>query len=158
MKRTKSFGIIIVLLMMLPLIAFGQFKDKARLPDMRTALTNPVGSLLGGLLNTDRMTMSHSFSFSYANIGGHGLLLNTYLNTIHYRISNPLWLQLQIGILNTPYNSLAPNSPATQFFGGADLFYQPSDKFQLHIGFQSAPYYYVSPWYLNRTTAAKTGD
>ena len=78
-------------------------------------------------------------------MGGHSLMLNSYINTIQYRISDPLSLQLNLGIANMPYNNFGENPGLndTQFFGGAELKYRPSQSTSLSVGVNVTPYYYL---------------
>ncbi len=143
MKR----GVMVVLMLLLPAIGMAQFKSQTRLPDFRSVLTSPSSSLFS-FLNSDRLQMNHTFSVSYMNFGGQGLLVNTYMNTINYQISEPLFLRINLGVLNTPLNSFLPNTNNTQFFGGADLYYRPSKNVLFHIGIQSQPGYLYYPRYM----------
>ena len=76
-------------------------------------------------------------------------MLNSYINSIQYRISDPLLLQLNLGVANIPYNNFQSNSGLndTQFFGGAELQYRPSGSTSLSIGVNVTPaYYYGYPY------------
>ena len=147
-------SVLFFLVMMLPALAFAQFKNQTELPDMSQAITKPGASILFGLFNPERFRMHHTFSASYMTGGGHGMMLNSYVNTIHYRISDPLFLRMNLGVMFSPYNSFA-NNPAlnnTQFFGGAELLYRPSDNTLLKVGVDIAPYYnyFYAPYPLQR--------
>ncbi len=141
----KKIGLVLIVLL-LPAVGFAQFKKQTRLPDFRKVLVSPTGSLFS-FLQSDRLQMNHTFSVSYMNLGGRGLLVNAYMNTIDYQISDPLFLRINLGVLNTPLNSFSPNGNNTQFFGGADLYYRPGKNVMFHIGIQSQPGYFYYPRY-----------
>jgi hypothetical protein len=91
---------------------------------------------------------------SYMSMGGYGMMLNSYINTINYKFSEKFFLTTKLGIMNSPYNSLPSNSAwnDVQFFGGAELKYLPSDDSAIIFRFESTPmmypynrYYYRSP-------------
>lgn len=133
--------IVAVMLCLLPTLMFGQFKNQAGEQKIGAAISRPGGGLLLGFINPDRLHMSHQFSVSYLSAGGRGMMLNSYLNTIDYQISNPLSLQLNIGLLNSPYNGFS-NAPAintTDFFGGAVLRYKPNSRTAVSLGVNVAP-------------------
>ena len=143
--------IILLLLVLVPVIGFAQFKSQTKMPSFSRVLTHPTNNLILGFINPDRLDMHHSFSMSYMTFGKQSLMVNSYMNTINYQISNPLWLRLNLGIMNSPYNSL-PNSSLnkTQFFGGAELFYRPGENSLIRIGVDVRPGFYrplyYDPW------------
>ena len=136
-------AIIIILVMSIPILTFGQFKKQAELPEFSKIVGRTSGLYLG-FLNPEKFSIHHNVSMSFMSFGNAGsMMVNSYLNTINYRFSDPLLLRLNLGIMNTPYNSF--NNPAldnTQFFGGAELFYRPSDNSLIHIGVNMRPGFY----------------
>ncbi len=142
---------IVFLLLLIPIFSFAQFKSQTKMPSFTQVLTRPTSNLILGFINPDKLDMHHSFSMSYMTFGKHSLMLNTYLNTINYQISDPLWLRLNLGVMNSPYNSL-PNSALnnTQFFGGAELFYRPTENSLIRVGVDVRPGFYrpfsYDPW------------
>lgn len=144
---------LIFLILLFPVLTFAQFKNQTE-PDISEAIIRPGSSIFLGFFNPDRFQMHHTFSASYMTFGGNGLMLNSYMNTIDYRISDPLFLQFNLGLMYSPYNSFN-NNPAlnsTKFFGGAELQYKPSDKLFFKVGVDVSPYYnYIySPYPLKR--------
>jgi hypothetical protein len=140
--------LLFILILLIPITLFGQFKAQNN-PDISSQIAEPATSFLFGFLNPDRLTMNHYFSASYMTMGNHSLMLNSYINAIQYRISDPLTLQLNLGIANIPYNTFQGNSGLndTQFFGGAELKYRPSGNTSLSIGVNVTPgYYYGYPY------------
>ncbi len=145
---------LIALLACLPLLVFGQHKAQSQMPDMRTAITGSTHLL--GWFNPAKFSMNHSFSTSFIAGGGGGMMLNTYMNTMNYQFNDQLTLKLNLGLMNSPYNSFN-KTPAfnsldqTRFFGGGELQYKPSDNMRVSLGIQSYPgagYYYYSPYWL----------
>ena len=99
--------------------------------------------------------MSHSFSTNFVSGGGGSLMLNTYVNKMSYQFNDKLLLNLDLGIMNTPYNSYIKSNVAQQqinkarFFGGGELKYHASDKVNMSIGVYSIPYTYHRGYYLS---------
>jgi hypothetical protein len=118
-------------------------KKEAELPSFSDAV-GKSSNVFFGWINPEKLSMHHNFSMSFSSFGNAGsMMVNSYMNTINYRISEPLLLRLNLGIMNTPYNSLkiAPLEN-TQFFGGAELFYRPSQNSLIKIGVDVRPGYY----------------
>jgi len=148
MKRYLPF----VLLLILSTYLFAQLKSQTNAPNISESIATQPTNLFIGLLDPARFSMHHQFSASYMTVGGHGIMLNSYLNTINYRISDPLLLTLNLGIANSPFNSFNNNPTSiknnTQFFGGAELRYQPSRNSHISVSVNVAPgynYYYGYP-------------
>lgn len=140
----------------LPFLLFAQLKESSKLPSFSQIGSRPNSNFILGFLNPDKLRMHHTFSMSYMSMSrSGGMMVNSYLNTIDYQISHPLFLRLNLGIANSPYNSF--NHPAlnnTQFFGGAELFYRFNDNSQIKVGFDVrpgfyGPYYYEPRFYRN---------
>jgi hypothetical protein len=138
--------ILLIIFISIPLLAHGQLKKDA---DDKINISNVLSSSLLnksylGLLDPNKLKMSHAISMSYFSLGGYGAMVNTYINTIQYKFSEKLLLTTKLGIMNSPYNSL-PNSSFlnnSQFFGGAELKYSPSDNSSIFLRFESNPYLY----------------
>jgi hypothetical protein len=80
--------------------------------------------------------------------GGHGFSQGVYLNTMSYRVADPLQLSLQWGIMNQPLASfgVAPMYQNGFFLSGANLEYKPSKNVSLGVQFSSYPAGYYSPY------------
>ncbi len=148
MKRMLLIG----LLLLTPAILSAQFKAQEKTTDIGKAIAAPATNLFLGIFNPDKFHMSHSFSMSYFTLGGHGVMLNSYVNTIDYQFNPALSMRLNLGLMNSPYNSL-PNSPAlnrTQFFGSGELEYRARDNMSIKVGVNVSPNYNPYLWYLPR--------
>lgn len=151
----KKFFLTIVLLAILPFSVLGQLKNQDKPVAIQQELVRPQGNEFFGLgwLDPSRFTMSHSISMSYFSVGDGSVSQSLYLNTMTYQIASPLMLRVQWGIQNFPHNSLAKNNPMFQggfFLSNAELKYKPSDKFEMKLQFQQAPYSMVNPYRYDR--------
>ena len=141
----KRFGYIILLLIIIPTLGFGQLKKDVSNPNISESLIySQAKDAMIGFLDPSRFTMGHSLSMSYTAFGGGGAMINTYVNTLNYRFSEDLFLTTRLGIMNSPYNSLPGNHylDDVQFFGGAELKWLPSENSAIFIRFERAPAYY----------------
>lgn len=141
----------LLIILTLTLSAFGQFRDNYS-PSSQSFFRQPVtGGLFNGLIDQSRMSMSQSYSLSYASSGSDGFMQGFYLNNIRYRLSNPLTLDMQLGFMHTPYNTYQGNglnSFNAEFIGGVNLTYKPSNNVSFSLGVARMPYYY-SPYSYN---------
>jgi hypothetical protein len=136
---------------LVPMLAFGQLKSQTKMPSISDAIAKSDARSFFGFFDPSRLSMHHSFSMSYMSMGSAGgMMVNSYMNTIDYQISNPLFLRLNLGLMNIPYSSFQnPVLNNTQFFGGAELYYRPSENTLLKLGFDVRPGYYGPGYYNN---------
>lgn len=142
--------LLFIVVLAIPVASFAQFKSQTQLPSISAQIAKPASNLLLGFLDPNRFQMHHSFSMSYATMGGQGMMVNSYMNTIDYQISNPLFLRLNLGLMNSPINSF--NNPAldkARFFGSAELSYRPSDNTLIQLGIDYRPGFYPGNYYNN---------
>ena len=138
---------IIIICLLIPILNYGQLKkdignDKVNISNVLNS--SLIKSSFLGILNPDKLKMSHSISMSYMSLGAYSAMINTYINTINYQFSDKLLLTTKLGIMNTPYNSL-PNSDYlnnNQFFGGVGLKYTPTDNTVIYLSLESSPSLY----------------
>ena len=135
--------LLILLICFLPVTLFAQYKNQAKLPSLSEAIAKPSSNLFLGFIDFSKISMNHHFSMNYMTMGKGGMMVNTYMNTINYQISKPLFLRLNLGLMNSPYNSF--NNPTlnnTKFIGGAELFYRPTENSLIKLGIDVRPGYY----------------
>ena len=120
----KQFIFIISIFLLIPALSFGQLKKDVNKPNISNTLqTATMNNSLLGFLDPSKLTMSHNFSMSFSSFGGHGMMLNTYVNTLNYQFNDKLFLTTNLGIMNSPVNSLPGNSYLNEnlIFAGAEL-------------------------------------
>lgn len=149
MKRILSLHMIILLVV--PLVAFGQLKKDTKLPDISEILTKPSGGFLFDFSDPSKFQMNHTLSMSFGMAGNSQLLQNSYLNTMLFSLSDKITLRTDLGILSTPYHTFGKDSYLNnpQFFGGAELNYKISENSTIQLRFDSLPY---SAYYNNYYT------
>ncbi len=139
--RNRMLALLAAVLMLLPVLAFGQLKEQLKPQSFSQLLTQPQGLI--GLLGLDpsRFSMQHSYSISYMALGGHGFSQGVYLNTMSYRFSDPLQVSLQWGILNQPFGSFGASSLYQNgfFLSGASMEYKPSRNFSIGLQYNNIP-------------------
>jgi hypothetical protein len=144
-------GLVMVCLVSL---SFAQYRNAPPSSNVSDYLRNNTSTLglkaLRGLLDPNRMHMSHSFSFGYVSAAGRGATQGLYMNRIDYQISKPLMLTTHLGYQFQPSGSMQWNPGVSNglgngtFVGGADLNYQPwsntSFRLSVYRGMNPDPY------------------
>ncbi|HDP97597.1 MAG TPA: hypothetical protein ENN22_00225 [bacterium] len=150
----KKIAIIFTLLVLLPAMAIGQLKTQEKQLQIREELRRPAADQFLGLsiFDPSKLTMSHSVSMSYFSMGGESFSQSMYLNKLQYQLSSPLLLTVQWGVQNFPHNTFSQDHPAFNsgfFLSGAEIKYQPSDKFEMRFQYQTMPGLYNRSMYYN---------
>jgi hypothetical protein len=101
----------ILVLALTLLIACGtvvsQFKSKipVQTPVSESFYQPPTDGYFFGLFDPGKLTMNHSFSFSYMSFGGRGLSLGMYTNSLTYNFSDNLNVQTDVSFTHSPFSS-----------------------------------------------------
>lgn len=152
-KALATFGL---MLLILPLAALAQNGAGGSASGVSDYLRSGGGLGLGlqpvGLFDPSRMTFQHSYSMAYLSSGGQSAMRGLFMETIGYRLSNPLALTLNLGYLHQPYSSFGPDglTQGGRFVGGAALDWRPSKnmflRFEVGSYPASSPYGYYPYW------------
>ncbi len=144
MNRNITILMTVFLVLVFTINSQAQLKKDTGSPNISSILSTSNGDFLLGFLDPSKIHMHHSFSTSYSGFSGQGMMLTSYLNTIDLQLSENLFLQTNIGLMNSPYNTFGEDFYLndTKFFGGAKLKYRISDKSSVQLQFDYAPYYY----------------
>jgi hypothetical protein len=147
MKKNIFLFLILTFIIALSSPSFAQLKKDTGNPTISGILNSPRNDLLLGFIDPSKIQMHHSLSMSYSSFGGQGIMMNSYLNTINYQLSDNLFLQTNIGLLSSPYHTFGENSALNdpKLFGGAKLRYNINDNSSIQLQFDYAPYYYYQP-------------
>ncbi|MBL7191072.1 hypothetical protein ISS30_05200 [bacterium] len=143
--------VVFFLVLLLSLQVLGQYRENTPSTPVRSRFTVPAQSNIFGLFNPQNLQMSHSYSFMVATSNSGSLMQGLYLNSMRYRISDPLTMNVRLGILHQPYSSYTGYTPqAANFLGGVELEYHPTNNIGLYLGFSNMPIYYSPYLYDNR--------
>jgi hypothetical protein len=113
-----------------------------------------LGRPLSGLFSSDRISMRQSFTASYLSSGRSGVFTNLYRNTIGYRISDRLQVQLGLGYRFTPGNSAFASSSVRpearvnrgMFLPSFSMRYQPTDGVLIQLQYETVDPYQFQSW------------
>lgn len=142
---------LIILLVFAANITFAQFKSDLEKPvDIKAGITNyNPSSLFLGFINLNNLEMHHSLSMSYGASSNYGIALSTYTNSLSYKFSDDLNLEIDASIVNTPYNTLGDtftNSINGIYLSRAQLNYKLSENSNITLQFRSGPGTYYDPY------------
>lgn len=150
--------VLAVMMAVASVLGLAQFKSQVQQETQvslnRLGDSSPV-SLLFGWFNPDKFSMRHSFNLSYSSIGGHGLSLGTYTNSMRYEFADNLNARADVSMTFSPFSSL-PMVKKTDLSGlylsRAEVNYKPWDNVLMQVQFRQVPYslwyspYYYSPF------------
>lgn len=111
-------------------------------------IDNSSGSLFG-FLSDENFSMHHSVGVSYTSIGGYGTSLATYTNSMMYKFSDKMNVQVDASFVTSPYSSFGKdfqNSLQGIYLSRAAFNYKPWDDFSISFQYRSIPNYYYNPF------------
>lgn len=143
MSRNLLFLFISLLVLAFTINSYAQLKKNTGDPNISSVLGLSNNDFILGFLDPSKIHMRHNFSMSYSGFSGQGMMLNSYMNTIDFQLSENLFLQTNIGLMNSPYNTFGEDFYLndTKLFGGAKLKYRFNDQSSLQLQFDYSPYY-----------------
>ena len=124
-------------------LSFSQFKDKDLSPTIMDGITNysPSG-FISNFLNPNNFKMSHSVNMSYSAFGGNGVALSTYTNSMAFRLTENMNLEVDASLVASPYSSFGVEHQKSIngiYLTRAQLNYKISEKSHLTIQYLNLP-------------------
>jgi len=137
----KFLFVILIIALAIPLVAGAQTTDQPKQVFRPENVFQQPRGFLDALMNNSRFSMSHSYSLSVFSLGNQTMNQGLYLNTMSYRISDPLFMQVRVGYLHQPLGGMEvnPGVNGKLFLQSALLQYKPSDNMTLTIDYQQIP-------------------
>jgi hypothetical protein len=147
MKKT-----IVLMICLFSIVAFGQFKDTGLSnSSVYNGIVNSQSNLLLGFIDPDNFKMQNSIEMSFATSGGQNLALNTFTNSMFYKFSNKLDVQLSTSLVMSPYTTLGSsfqNNLKGIYITNAQVNYRPWKNVDVVLQYRQLPAgaYYFSPY------------
>jgi len=142
---------LIILTTLISISVSAQFKDtgfETEKPE-NGIIDNSSNSILG-FINPANFTMRHSLGLSYSTMGSYGgTSIATYTNSMMYKFSDNMNLQLDASIVASPYSSFGTdyqNAIQGIYISRAALNYKPWDDVFISIQYRNMPNYYYDPF------------
>jgi len=152
----------VIISLLFSTLSLAQFKNKDLTPSIMDGITNysPSG-FLSNFLNPSNFQMNHSVDISYSAFGGNGVALSTYTNSMAFRLSENLNLEVDASLVASPYSSFGEEHQKSIngiYLSRAQLNYKISNNSNLVIQFVNPPpetyyfnnYNYYSPFSRSR--------
>jgi hypothetical protein len=142
----KKLSTLFLLVLCTALVAEAQLRQDLNYhpEEYTTSLTHTKTPSSGSWMNMLNMTMSHSYSMSFANFGGQTQNLNAYTNSMFFDVSDRIDAQLDVSLLHSPFgNSFmnTNNSLGTQIvIDQARIDFKPSENTRISLQFSQNPY------------------
>jgi hypothetical protein len=132
---------LIILCLLLPIAAESQSFNPYKQQTTNLKMFDKPKGLLDQLFNPSKFQMSHSYTISYMTFGKESFSQGLYLNTLTYRFSDPMMMQVRIGYLHQPFgkSDFQQEGFNKVFIQGATFKYEPSENMKFIIDFQSIP-------------------
>lgn len=132
------------------LSTYAQFKETGfPTSNIRDGIVNNSVSPLFGFLNSENFSMTHSFSMQYSAFGNQGMALGMYTNSMMYKFSDNLNVQLDASFIHSPYSTFGEKFQkeiSGFYISRAAVNYKPWEDVSIHIQYQNIPYNYYNPY------------
>jgi hypothetical protein len=136
--------LIVMTLVFFSSFAFGQFKEdlnkKINVHD--NLFNNSPSNFLLDFLSSDNFRMNHTMSMSYGISGADGMALGVYTNSMFFKFSDALTLNVDASIVNTPYNTYGDSFTKSVngiYLSSARLNYKISEKTNITFEYRQIP-------------------
>lgn len=127
-----------------------QFKDQDIMKESPSeGIFNKSSNTILGFINPENFSMHHSFGLSYSTFAGEGVSLATYTNSMMYKFSDNMNVQLDASFITSPYSSLGKdfqNSLQKIYISRAAFNYRPWEDLSISVQYRSYPNYLYSPY------------
>lgn len=151
----KNFGEfmkkLIIILVLFGSVSYAQFKDPAfPTSNIKDGIIDYSSGSLFGFLNSENFIMRHSIGMSYSSFAGQGIALGTYTNSMMYRFSDDLNVQVDASVIHSPYSTLGKdfqNDLSGIYITRAALNYRPWKDVHVTLQYNQYPgSYYYNPF------------
>ncbi len=145
-------SILALSIVFVPLVISAQATDELA-PQSKTFLDNPIQRTFS-LLDPKRLSIDHSYSFSYMSGSGTSGSVGIYMSRFRYQLAKPLTLRVNLEFAHNPISAFGGQTQSLVNQGIYPSFYldyQPSSSFHLGIGYERVPgYYNPMSWWRTR--------
>ncbi|MBU0558046.1 MAG: hypothetical protein KJ799_05230 [Bacteroidetes bacterium] len=141
---------------------FSQFRDAPTKPEnIKSSITNAnPSSLYLGFINPTNFNMSHSVNMSYSAFGNNGIAMSVYTNSMAYRLSEDIDIEVDASFVNSPYSSFGEEhakSLSGIYLSRAQINYQPSENFFITFQYLGGANNYYNPYGFNSYSPLSRG-
>jgi len=145
--RTILFKRILILFLMLVAIN-AQFRNDVPSIRIKDTIVRNDGSSLSSIINSDRLSMNHSFSLGMASMGGFGMSYGTYSNNLNYIVNDKWSINSRIDLVQPTGSSFSGglNSLNPMLLYDAEINYKAGNNLNFSFSMDNRPRHYYSNW------------
>lgn len=140
---------VIIVLLILVATTVAQFKRESNSISIEDGISNSEpSSFFTEFFDPNKFQMSHTIGMSYSTFGGNSVALSTYTNSMAFRFSENLMVEVDASFVASPYSSFGSEHQKSingLYLSRAQISYAPSKNTFLSIQFIQPPpgsYYY----------------
>jgi hypothetical protein len=143
---------IFIILLLITCFSRAQFREQIEnRPSVHDGLIkNETPSMILGFINPNNFQMNHTYNLSYSMFGNQGLALGVYTNSMFYKFSDKLNIEVDASLVHSPYNTFGKDFTSQIngiYLSKAALNYKPWENFQINVQYNSYPMgSYYSPF------------
>lgn len=138
----KKLAVILITILLVSSSVHAQFRTQTvNRVDVKSGITTHAPGSLADFLSPERFYMNQSYGLTYYTGAGQSGSIGMYTNSLNFRLSNPLFLRVDLGVMHQPFGGpKGMNDQNAQFLHGAELIYKPNKNFQMQVGYSTTPY------------------
>ena len=136
----KSNCIVLLLLAVIAIPAFGQLRSDVLMPNIRESITGRTE--FASLFDPNRYQMNHSFSMSFLSMGGSPVSIGAYTNSFSFALSPNMILNTQVSLVQPSRGGINNQG---QVFYNVGLDYKMSENSVFSFKINNYPTYYQRP-------------
>ncbi|MCF7809019.1 MAG: hypothetical protein K9M49_02995 [Candidatus Marinimicrobia bacterium] len=150
-NKLNLITIILVMITMLPLTAFSQYKtDVPTIPGLQVRQPSGAASFLG--IDLSKVDFQNSYSMSVSSFGENTVAMGLLKSSFDYVINPQVSVRGFVGLLHTPFSSITPfqeeysmmqGLKGENIMYGGEVTYRPKENVMFQIGISRVP---VSPY------------
>ena len=127
-----------------------QFRNDVPSIRIKDTIVRNDGSSLSSIINSDRLSMNHSFSLGMASMGGFGMSYGTYSNNLNYIVNDKWSINSRIDLVQPTGSSFSTglNSLNPMLLYDAEINYKAGNNLNFSFSMDNRPRRYYSNWEL----------
>lgn len=149
MKHVKRpyISALIIIGLILPQLVQAQYKAEVpHIPGLNTRSSVGSASFFG--IDLSKVNFQNSYSMQVSSFGGDAVTMGLLKTSFEYAINPQVSFQGSVGLLHSPFSSLAPASNQYSFANGinkdnvfysGEITYKPKENVSFQIGFSKMP-------------------
>lgn len=147
MGKSTKLILITTLLLVLPALILAQYTPEVpKIPGLNTRSSVGSASFLG--IDLSKVDFQNSYSMQVSSFGNDAVAMGLLKSSFNYAINPQVSVQGSVGLLHSPFSSMAPIDEKYSFLNGlnadnlfysGEITYRPRENMSFQIGFSRMP-------------------